>query len=51
MQGPINIQEPSPNNIDDNFIASLDIESDSSPTKALIHKEARFLFILSGKGK
>ncbi|KAA9220526.1 helix-turn-helix transcriptional regulator [Aerococcus loyolae] len=44
------------NKLDDDFrqnsfALSMDIQSDSKPTKPLLHKEARFLIIISGQGK
>ncbi|WP_455256559.1 AraC family transcriptional regulator [Peptoniphilus asaccharolyticus] len=47
----IKIQDNYQGSIDDNYIFSFDIQSDSVPTEPLLHKHSRFIYILEGRGK
>ncbi|WBW49349.1 helix-turn-helix domain-containing protein [Peptoniphilus equinus] len=51
MNKKVNIQEPNNAIIDERRVAFLDIQTDVAPTKPLLHKEARFLFVTNGHAK
>lgn len=44
------VQSPLLSNKGLGFLCSFDIEVDEGPTKALLHQQARFLYIVEGKG-
>lgn len=47
----ITIQNTYKGLLDDNSVASFDVQTDFVPTDRLLHKNSRFLFIISGKAK
>lgn len=51
MDKTISIQDLGKRSKKENYIIDFDVQTDLAPTKPLIHKNSRFLYILEGRGK